>query len=81
MNGRRDIVFVFCQYSLCYKIGKNKRLSGSQGQVDNDQYGSQPNEISLNPNASYTKHTTVPSYTERCKETTVYEDINCLVDQ
>ena len=80
MNGRRDIVF-FCQYSLCYKIGKNKRLSGSQEQVDNDQYGSQPNEISLNPNSSYTKHTNVPSYTERCKETTVYEDVNCLVDQ
>ena len=48
------------------------------GQVDNDQYGSQTNEISLNPNASYTKDTTFPSYTEKCKET-VYEDINCLV--
>ena len=73
------MMILFSVNSLCYKIGKNKRLSDPQGQVDNNQHGSQPNEISLNPNTLYTD-TNFPSYTEKCKEA-VYEDINCLVDQ
>ena len=54
---KKWVMILFSVNSLCYKIGKNKRLSD---QADNKQYGSQPNEISLNPNTSYT-NTTVPS--------------------
>ena len=73
----------FFFHSVCYffyKFGKKKRPSGdSQGQVDN-QYASQPQEISCsNPisiNAAYTKQA---SHTG--SQDTVYEDIRPRDDQ
>ena len=62
-------------YSL-YKIGKNKRYGGPQGLVNN-QYGSQPNEMSSNAithNASYKQATSPSAYTEECQQT-MYEHI------
>ena len=63
-------------YSL-YKIGKNKRFGhGPQGLVNN-QYGSQPNEMSSNAithNASYKQATSPSAYTEECQQT-MYEHI------
>ena len=67
-------------YSMCYslyKIGKNKRYGhGPQGLVDN-QYGSQPNEMSSNAithNTSYKQATSPSAYTEECQQT-MYEHI------
>ena len=66
-------------HSMCYslyKIGKNKRYGGPQGLVDN-QYGSQPNEMSSNAithNASYKQATSPSAYTEESQQT-VYERI------
>ena len=87
VNEREEREFVCCSvYSMCYsfyKIGKKKRLSGGpQEQVDN-QYDSQPNEMSCsNPitvNASYTKQAAAAAVTAPASHTgsqdTVYEDI------
>ena len=81
VNEREEREFMCCSvYSMCYsfyKIGKKKRLSGGpQEQVDN-QYDSQPNEMSCsNPNASYTKQAAVTAPASHTgSQDTVYEDI------